>query len=99
MISPTPAGEDNCIYVGEKPFMNYVAAIIMQFTTQEQPTVRIKARGKHISRAVDVSEVAIKDFLEGEANIQEMTSTSEQVRNREGKQVRVSTVDITLARQ
>lgn len=79
--------------------MNYVAAIIMQFTTQEQPTVRIKARGKHISRAVDVSEVAIKDFLEGEANIQEMTSTSEQVRNREGKQVRVSTVDITLARQ
>ena len=100
MTSDHVAGEkDNSIYVGDKPFMNYVTAIIMQFTTHEQDTVVVKARGKYISRAVDVSEMAAKDFLEDVVEIDSITTDSDMVRNREGEQVRVSTINITLARK
>ena len=34
------------IYVGGKPFMNYVTAVVMQFTTQNADQVVIKSRGK-----------------------------------------------------
>lgn len=90
--------EDNAIFVGDKPFMNYVTGIVMQFTTHEQEEVIVKARGKYISRAVDVAEMALKRFLEGKIKIQSIEIDSEEVRNREGKLVRVSTIDITLER-
>jgi len=54
---------DNVIYIGSKNFMNYVTAVVMQFTTQNRPEVIVKARGKFIARAVDVAEVARKRFL------------------------------------
>ena len=55
--------DDNVVFVGTKPFMNYVTSVIMQFTTKGQKEVIIKARGKFISRAVDISEVVRKKFL------------------------------------
>lgn len=100
MTSNDVAGEkDNSIYVGDKPFMNYVTAIIMQFTTHEQETVVVKARGKYISRAVDVSELAAKDFLQDVVEIESITSDSDMVRNREGEEVRVSTIEVVLAKK
>ena len=54
---------DNIIFIGNKPFMNYVTAVVMQFTSQRSNEVVVKARGKFISRAVDVAEVAAKRFL------------------------------------
>lgn len=97
MTSNELAGEkDNSIYVGDKPFMNYVTAIVMQFTTHEQETVVVKARGKYISRAVDISEMAEKDFLEGVVTISDIQTDSKLVTNREGKEVRVSTITVTL---
>lgn len=97
MTSDELAGEkDNSIYVGDKPFMNYVTAIVMQFTTHEQETVVVKARGKYISRAVDISEMAEKDFLEGVVKINDIQTDSQLVTNREGKEVRVSTITVIL---
>lgn len=97
MTSNELAGEkDNSIYVGDKPFMNYVTAIVMQFTTHEQETVVVKARGKYISRAVDISEMAEKDFLEGVVEINDIQTDSKLVTNREGKEVRVSTITVIL---
>ncbi len=61
--------EDNTIFIGEKPFMNYVTAVVMQFTTKDAGEIFIKARGKFISRAVDVAEVASKRFLNGQAEV------------------------------
>lgn len=92
------AEQDNSIFVGDKPFMNYVTGIVMQFTTHEQQDVIVKARGKHISRAVDVAEMALKRFLEDKIAIKDISIDSEEVRNREGKLVRVSTIEITLTR-
>jgi DNA-binding protein len=90
--------EDNSIYVGDKPFLNYVTGIVMQFTTKEERTVIVKARGKFIQRAVDVAEVATKRFLRGKVTVSRVGIDSEEIRNSEGKDVRVSVIEITLAR-
>ena len=54
-------GSDNSIFIGGKPFMNYVTGVVMQFTTKGADEVIVKARGKFISRAVDVVEVVGKN--------------------------------------
>lgn len=90
---------DNSIFVGNKPFMNYVTGVVMQFTTKDAQEVTVKARGKFISRAVDVVEVASKRFLEGTVGIKDIKIDSEEFENKEGKQVRVSTIEIILAKK
>lgn len=91
-------GADNSIFIGPKPFMNYVTAIVMQFTTKNAEEVVIKARGKFISRAVDVAEVAAKRFLESTVSVKDIKIDSEEFTNKEGKQVRVSTIEIVLGK-
>lgn len=91
--------EDNSIFVGGKPFMNYVTGVVMQFTTKNAKEVIVKARGKFISRAVDVAQVAVKRFLEGQAVVKEVTIDSEEFENNEGKEVRVSTIEILLIKK
>ncbi len=54
--------DDNIIYVGNKPVMNYVLAVVTQFNNGANE-VLIKARGRAISRAVDVAEIARNRFL------------------------------------
>ena len=94
-----PIVKDNSIFIGNKPFMNYVTSVVMQFTTHTASDVIIKARGKFISRAVDVAEVARKRFLHGQVDIKEINIDSEAFTNSEGKQVRVSTIEIVLAKK
>ena len=90
---------DNSIFIGGKPFMNYVTGVVMQFTTKNANEVIVKARGKFISRAVDVAEVAAKRFLESQVGVKDIKIDSEEFQNKEGRQVRVSTIEITLGRQ
>lgn len=95
-----PVGNnDNSIFIGGKPFMNYVTAVVMQFTTKNAKEVILKARGKFISRAVDVAEVSCKRFLEGSAEVKNIAINSEEFKNMEGRQVRVSTIEITLVKK
>jgi len=93
---PDHDGRDNVIFIGNKPFMNYVTSVVIQFTTKEAPEVIVKARGKFISRAVDVVEVARKRFLQGQITVKGIATNSEEFTNKEGKLVRVSTIEITL---
>jgi DNA-binding protein len=90
--------EDNSIFIGGKPFMNYVTGVVMQFTTKDASEVFVKARGKFISRAVDVAEVSSKRFLEGKIAIKDIKIDSEGFKNQEGRDVRVSTIEIALKR-
>lgn len=53
------------IYVGSKPVLNYVTAIITAF--QRSPSVNVLARGRAISSAVDVVEVTKRSFLKNMA--------------------------------
>lgn len=89
---------DNSVFIGNKPFMNYVTSIVMQFTTKSASEVIVKARGKFISRAVDVSEVASKRFLPDQISVKDISIGSEGFQNKEGKDVRVSTIEIILSR-
>ncbi len=91
--------EDNSIFIGGKPFMNYVTGVVMQFTTKGATEVTVKARGKFISRAVDVSEVASKRFLQGQVAVTDIKIDSDEFQNKEGKTVRVSTIEITIVKQ
>ncbi|MBI5398883.1 DNA-binding protein Alba [Candidatus Woesearchaeota archaeon] len=91
--------EDNSIFIGPKPFMNYVTGVVMQFTTKSASEVVVKARGKFISRAVDVCEVASKRFLDGAIAVKDIKIDSDAFKNPEGKEVRVSTIEITLAKK
>ncbi len=88
--------DENSVFIGNKPFMNYVTGVVMQFTTKKANEVIVKARGKFISRAVDVAEVARKRFMENSIEIKDIAVDSEEFENKEGRQVRVSNIEITL---
>ena len=87
----------NKVYIGDKPFMNYVTSVTMMFTTTKFKEVEIVARGKFISRAVDIALVSRDRFLEG-ANIEitDINISSEEFESKEGKQVRVSAISIIM---
>lgn len=92
--------DDNTVFIGGKPFMNYVTGVVMQFTTKGAKEVIIRARGKFISRAVDVAEVATKRFLkEQNIVIKDIKIDSEEFENRDKKKVNVSTIDIALIKK
>jgi len=92
--------DDNNIFIGGKPFMNYITAVVMQFTTKGTEEVVIKARGKFISKAVDVAEVCRKRFLKDRnIDIKDIKVDSEEFENQEGRKVNVSTIDIVLAQK
>lgn len=90
--------DSNIIFIGNKPIMNYVTGVMMQFTTKDAPEVIIKARGKFISKAVDVAEVTRKRFAD-EHNIQakDIKIATEDY-DKEGRKISVSTIDITLTK-
>ncbi|MBS3149393.1 DNA-binding protein Alba [Candidatus Woesearchaeota archaeon] len=91
--------DDHIVFIGGKPFMNYVTGVVMQFTTQGANEVVIKARGKFISRAVDIAEVSTKRFLENTVEIRGIKIDSEEFENQEQKLIRVSTIEITLGKK
>lgn len=92
--------DENTIFIGNKPFMNYVTGVVMQFTTQNAKEVTVKARGKFISRAVDVAEVARKRFLKDQGiDVKGIAIDSEEFEDKNGKKVKVSTIEIKLGKK
>ena len=80
------------IYIGSKPVINYVTALVTAF--QRNPTVNVMARGRAISSAVDVVEVCKRSFLK-ELTIEDITIGTEQMGD--GGELRnVSTINIKL---
>lgn len=96
-MEQTP-GNEHTIFVGTKTFMAYVTAVVMQFTTLGASEIVIKARGKFIAKAVDVAEVAMKRFLENKIKVDKILIDSEDFINKEGRQVRVSTIEIYMSK-
>ncbi|OYT55367.1 DNA-binding protein Alba [Candidatus Bathyarchaeota archaeon] len=86
----------NSILVGKKPVMNYVLAALTLFQTE--PEVCIKARGRAISRAVDVVEIVRRRFLQ-DLKIKDIKIGTEQITSEEGGlPTNVSTIEIFLTR-
>jgi archaea-specific DNA-binding protein len=88
--------KDNTVFVGNKPVMNYVLAVVTQFNNGASE-VAIKARGKAISRAVDTAEIALNRFLDG-VNKKEILTSTEVIDTDTGK-TNVSSIEIVLTNQ
>ena len=87
--------DENTIYVGNKPPMSYVLAVVTQFNTSGSDEVVIKARGRAISRAVDTAEIVRNRFVT-DANVKEITIGTESMTNEEGRTSNVSSIEIIL---
>ncbi|MCK5397586.1 MAG: DNA-binding protein Alba [Thermoplasmata archaeon] len=85
---------DNTVYIGKKPTMNYVLAVATQFNSGSAD-VTIKARGKSISKAVDVAEIVRNRFVQ-EAKVDDIQITTEVLENDDGKSSNVSSIEIFL---
>jgi len=88
--------EDNVILVGRKPSMAYVLGVVTQFS-DGKPEVRIKARGKAISRAVDVAEIVRRRFVQ-DAKIKSIEIGTEERELQDGTKINVSSIDIALSK-
>lgn len=88
--------EDNTVFIGKKPVMNYVVACLTFFNAGGKEVI-VKARGRAISRAVDTIELLRRAFVKdvGVANI---CLGTEEVTREEGRKSNVSTIEITVAK-
>lgn len=87
---------DNCILVGKKDAMSYVLACVTLFNKGADEVV-IKARGRLISRAVDVAEITRHRFI-AELKVKDIEIGTITVQTDKGSDLNVSTIDITLSR-
>ena len=85
---------ENTIFVGNKPPMSYVLAVVTQFNSGSDEVV-IKARGRAISRAVDTAEITRNRFVT-DAKIKEIKISTESITNEEGRNSNVSSIEISL---
>ena len=85
----------NVVYVGNKPVMNYVLACVTQLN-QGADEIVVKARGRAISRAVDVAEILKNRFMTT-VNVKDIKISTEQINTAEGGQANVSAIEISLA--
>jgi DNA-binding protein len=90
-----PMAENDVVFVGNKPVMNYVLAVVTQFNNGAKD-VRIMARGQAISRAVDVAEVSRSRFL-SDVTVK-CISISTEVLNTERGETNVSAIEITIGK-
>lgn len=88
--------DDNTVYVGSKPAMSYVLAVVTQFS-EGNDIVHVKARGKAISRAVDVAEIVKNRFIE-EAEVDDITIGTDEIETDEGDELNVSSIQIDLSK-
>jgi DNA-binding protein len=88
--------DGNVIYVGNKPPMSYVLAVVTQFNMGGSDDVIIKARGRAISRAVDTAEIVRNRFVT-DAKIKDIKIGTESITNEEeGRTSNVSSIEISL---
>ena len=83
------------VYIGSKPQMSYVLAVITQFNEGHASEVILKARGKAISRTVDVAEIVKNKFMPS-VRIEDIRTSTESVTRDDGSFSNVSAIEITL---
>lgn len=87
--------EENTVFIGSKPTMNYVLAVVTQFNSGDE--VVLKARGRAISRAVDVAEIVRNRFV-SDAKVKDIKIGTEPLTTEEGKTTNVSSIEISMGK-
>lgn len=88
--------DENVIYIGKRPVMSYVLAVITFFNTSNSKEVILKARGRAISTAVDVAEITRRRFMD-KLKTKKITIGTEEMKTEDERTRAVSTVEITLS--
>lgn len=88
--------EGNTVYIGKKPTMNYVLAVVTHFNGGAREVI-VKARGRSISRAVDVAEIVRGRFVP-DTKVRDVRINTEKVASEEGRATNVSSIEIVLAK-
>jgi DNA-binding protein len=91
--------KSDVIFVGNKPPMSYVLAIITAFSGGNTKDVTLKARGQAITTAVDVAEIVRSRFLK-ELKVKDIVIGTVEMPPREGetRSRMVSTIEINLSK-
>jgi len=89
--------EPNTVYIGRKPTMSYVLAVITSFNSSDTKEVTLKARGRAITTAVDVAEIVNNRFMK-DLTVGEIAIGTEEIQQEEGGTRNVSTIEISLTR-
>jgi DNA-binding protein len=90
--------EDSIIYIGSKPVMTYVMAVLTAFNQKGADGIVLKARGQAISTAVDVAEVCRNRFLSGVTK-PEVEIGTEELEGQDGGKRNVSTIAISIRKE
>jgi len=88
--------DENAIYIGNKPPMSYVLAVVTQFNKNGSKDVFVKSRGRAISRAVDTAEIVRNRFMKN-VEVKDIKIGSESMTNEEGRTFNVSSIEICLS--
>jgi DNA-binding protein len=82
------------VLIGIKPVMSYVTAVMRCFEFGGKE-VTLKARGRAVSKAVDVAEVA-RRFFAGRIAIKEVSIGTQMIEDELGRPRPISTIEIKL---
>ena len=88
------------VFIGNKPPMSYVMAVITAMSSGNINEIMLKARGKAITTAVDVAEITTNRFLK-DLKVTAIGIGTEEMPPREGdnRARMVSTMEIKLSKQ
>jgi DNA-binding protein len=88
------------IFVGNKPPMSYVLAIITSLSAGNSKEITLKARGQAITTAVDAAEITRNRFVK-DLKVSKIAIGTAEMPPREGenKSRMVSTMEITLSKK
>lgn len=95
MAADDETSDDNTVYIGSKPAMSYVLAVVTQFN-DGQDVVHVKARGKAIATAVDVVEMVRNKFVET-ATIEDIGIGTDTVDTDDGDPINLSSIRIDIS--
>ncbi|TFG04887.1 MAG: DNA-binding protein Alba [Promethearchaeota archaeon] len=87
--------KDNVVYIGAKTAMNYVMACLTVIQTGFKE-ITLKARGKAISRAVDVAEILKNRFMKDKIEVKNIETGTEVLERQDQGKFSVSTIDIIM---
>lgn len=97
-VSSVSRGEVGVVYIGKKPATSYVMATVLQIN-QGAKKVVLKARGRSISRAVDVAEILRLKYLQGLLRISDIRTGTEEIFDETGERRGISVIEIELERK
>ena len=95
MDSPPPKTSRDFVAVGLKPVMNYVVACMTLFNAGIAQ-VRVRARGRHISKTVDIINMLRSVFLK-DLVVDGIEIGTDKHMSPEGKELFVSTIEIRIS--